>query len=265
MSSGKTKILIIDDEQVVIDSLVKICSLGGYDCDVAQSAEEGLMKLREEKFDLALCDIMLPEMDGFEVLQEINSSSIDTSVIMTTGYSTVENAVKSLHEGAIAYVPKPFEVDEILSVLHRGINFLKIKNKIQSEDSTDITYVDCPSQYHRLGIASWINLTNEGMALIGATDIFLKTIDSFDKIEFKEVNDEIYQGTPCATFFDGEEYTHNLLSPISGRIIERNDELINNINTIEKDPFFKGWLYRVIPSDIEYEIKKLTSCSSQQI
>ncbi len=265
MKKEDVKILIIDDEQVVIDSLVKICTLGGYDCDVALTAEEGLLKLRNNKFDLTLCDIMLPEMDGFEVLQEIKSQSIETFVIMTTGYSTVENAVKSLYQGAIAYVPKPFEVDEILSILHRGVNFLKILQKVKSADNTEIVYVDCPSKYSRLGIASWVHLTDEGSALVGATDLYLKTVDKFDRIEFKEIDEELYQGTPCATFHDGEDFTHNLLSPVSGKIIERNELLIENVNLIEKDPFFKGWLYRIIPSDIEYEIKNLTSCSSEQL
>lgn len=265
MKNDKVKILIIDDEQVVIDSLVKICTLAGYDCDVALTAEEGLLKLREEKFDLAMCDIMLPEMSGFEVLQETKAQSINTYVIMTTGYSTVENAVKSLYEGAIAYAPKPFEVDEILSILRRGVNFLKIEKIRKSADTSEIVYVDCPSKYYRLGIASWVNVTDEGSALVGATDVYLKTVDTFDKIEFKEIGDEIYQGTPCAVFHEGEEYAHNLLSPVSGKIIERNEELINNINIIEKDPFFNGWLYRIIPSDIEYELKNVTSCSSEQI
>jgi glycine cleavage system H lipoate-binding protein len=58
---------------------------------------------------------------------------------------------------------------------------------------------------------------------------------------------------------------HQVLASISGRIIEINEELLNNKTIVEKDPYFNGWLYRVIPNDIDYELKHLTPCSSDRI
>jgi YesN/AraC family two-component response regulator len=240
MTKNQTKILIVDDEQVVVDSLIKICSLKGFDGTPAYNAEEGLSLLNKEKFDLILCDIMLPELNGFEFMDELQSRKIETPVIMMTGYSTVENAVKALNQGAIDYIPKPFTVDEVLSVLHRSVNYIDIKRKVKDAHSTDIVFV-------------------------GATDLYLKTLDEFDLLQLKEIDEIIYQGTSCAKFIKDEEHVHDLLSPISGKIIERNEEILSNTNIVEKDPFFKGWLYRVIPSDIEYELKNLASCSSDQI
>ncbi len=265
MTSDKIKILIVDDEQVVVDSLLKICEMEGYKTSYALSAEEGLVLLQKEKFDLILCDIMLPEMNGFEFLEGLHARKIETPVIMTTGYSTVENAVKSLYEGAIDYVPKPFEVDEILSALNRGINYGKIKNILRYAKSSDIVYVDCPSKYFRLGVASWVHITGEGLATVGVTDLFLKTVESFDSLKLMVVDEEIYQGSSCAWFMSEKGFVHDLLSPISGKIIERNENVLSNNSIIEKDPFFDGWLYKVIPSDIEYEMKNLTSCSSDQL
>ena len=265
MTDKEIKILIVDDEQVVVDSLIKICSLKGFQSKPAYTAEEGLQLLTKEKFDLILCDIMLPEMNGFEFLDELNARKVDTPAIMMTGYSTVENAVKALNQGAIDYVPKPFAVDEILSVLHRGVNYIEIKRRIKKADSTEIVFVECPSKFSRLGCLSWTYVTEEGSALVGVTDMYLKTLDTFEYMQLKEVDDNIYQGNSCVKFISDDEHAHDLLSPISGKIIERNDELLVNKNIIEKDPFFKGWLYRVIPSDIEYELKNLASCSSDQI
>lgn len=265
MTKNEIKILIVDDEQVVVDSLIKICSLKGFHGSPAYTAEEGLQLLTKEKFDLILCDIMLPELNGFDFLEELNARKIDTPVIMMTGYSTVENAVKALNYGAIDYVPKPFAVDEILSVLHRGINYVEIKQKIKEADSSEIVFVECPSKYSRLGCLSWTYVTEEGSALVGVTDMYMKTLDSFDNIQLKEVDENIYQGNSCVKFISDDEHAHDLLSPITGKIIERNDELLTNPSILEKDPFFKGWLYRVIPSDIEYELKNLASCSSDQI
>lgn len=265
MTKKETKILIVDDEQVVVDSLIKICSLKGFESTPAYTAEEGLSLLNKEKFDLILCDIMLPELNGFEFLDELHSRKIETPVIMMTGYSTVENAVKALNQGAIDYMPKPFEVDEVLSVLHRSVNYLDIKRKVKAAKSTDIVFVDCPSKYYRLGSSSWVHVTEEGSALIGATDLYLKTVDEFNTLILRDIDEIIYQGNSCAKFIKDEEHAHDLLSPVSGKIIERNEDILLNTNIVEKDPFFKGWLYRVIPSDIEYELKNLASCSSDQI
>lgn len=265
MTKKEPKILIVDDEQVVVDSLIKICSLKGFNSTPAYTAEEGLHLLNKEKFDLILCDIMLPELNGFEFMDELRARKIETPVIMMTGYSTVENAVKSLNQGAIDYMPKPFEVDEVLSVLHRSVNYLEIMRKVKDEQSTDIVFVDCPTKYYRLGSSSWVYVTDEGSALIGATDLYLKTVDEFNTLELRDVGEVIYQGNSCAKFIKDEEHVHDLLSPVSGKIIERNEELLSKKNIVEKDPFFKGWLYRVIPSDIEYELKNLASCSSGQI
>ncbi|MCZ7603368.1 MAG: response regulator [Melioribacteraceae bacterium] len=265
MKEKQLKILIVDDEQVVVDSLEKICALEDFQTSFALTAEDGLSLLSKDKFDLILSDIMLPEMNGFEFLETLHLRKIETPVIMITGYSTLENAVKALNEGAIDYIPKPFEVDEILSALYRAKNFIRIRYKVKEEETTDIVYVNCPSKYFRLGLFSWVHITDEGSALVGATDLFLKTIDNYNNLTLKEIEEEIYQGSSCAKLIEDDVYIHDLLAPISGKIIERNEAVINNNSIIEKDPFFNGWLYRVIPTDIEYEMKNLSSCSSDQI
>jgi len=85
------------------------------------------------------------------------------------------------------------------------------------------------------------------------------------QIEFQENDEEIAQGIVCASFKCGNDRIHKILSPISGRIVEVNDNIKSNPNLIEKDPYFEGWIYRVIPANIEYEIKYLIPCSSDRI
>ncbi len=106
---------------------------------------------------------------------------------------------------------------------------------------------------------------DSGTILIGVTDLFLKTIDNLSEIDFFDNDDEIVQGNSCASLTDINGKIHSLLSPVSGRIIEVNDELKKHNNLIEKDPYFKGWFYRLIPSDSEYELKNLTNCSSDRL
>ena len=76
--------------------------------------------------------------------------------------------------------------------------------------------------------------------------------------------EELMQGIACATLVSVDDRSHKILSPVSGSIVEINQELKQKASLIEKDPFFQGWLYRVIPEDIEYESKNLIPCSSDR-
>ena len=122
----------------------------------------------------------------FTFLDEIQRRRIPTPVIMITGFSTVENAVKSLYKGAIDFVPKPFTFEELNSSINRGIRYYRIQKGIEDakfrNDKTSISYVSGPPKYKRLGNLSWMNLETEGIAVIGATDLFLETIEKLVKI-----------------------------------------------------------------------------------
>ena len=153
-------ILVIDDEQVIVDAVVKICALDNYSVDVALNTKTGLEKISKNYYPVIISDIMLPDGDGFEILEAVKKQKRNSVVIMTTGYSTVENAVNSLYKGAVSFIPKPFTVDELLSALYRVNNYQKIKEKqkllIQQQRNDEILYVTCPAKYLRLGYSTWI-------------------------------------------------------------------------------------------------------------
>ena len=262
-------ILIIDDESVINEAVTKIAKSEGYKIDSCTNAIDGLRKLHKETYKVTLCDIMMPEMNGFQLLNEVNSEGIDTCVIMITGFSTVENAVKSLHKGAIDFVPKPFTFDELISAISRGLEFYEIQKRIKEtqlgNDDGEIIYVACPPKYLKLGNTSWMHLEYEGIAVIGITDLFLRTIKSLSSIDLLEVNDLIYQGNTCAALHTIDDMVHNVLAPIGGKIVERNEKLAENFSLLEKDPYFEGWLYKIIPADFEYDMKYLTPCSTERI
>jgi CheY-like chemotaxis protein/glycine cleavage system H lipoate-binding protein len=260
-------ILVVDDEQVVIDAVVKICSSEGFNVDSANDAKEALNKVSKNNYQLIICDIMMPGTDGFGLLNELSERKISSPVIMTTGYSTVENAVKSLYTGAIDFIPKPFTADEIINSVVRGMNYIKILSSVKNykKNDSEISYVPCPAKYYRLGYSSWAAEENAGSILTGATDLFIKTIESISDLELFQVDDEVVQGNACAQIKDNKERMHPLLSPVSGRIIEVNPALQKNKSLVEKDPYFEGWFYRLIPSDSGYELKNLINCSSDRL
>lgn len=259
-------ILVIDDEQVIIDAVVKICSSENFIVDSAIDAQIALTKLVKNIYRLIICDIMMPGMDGFEFLDELNIRKINSALIMTTGFSTVDNAVRSLYSGAIDFIPKPFTTDELLSSVIRGMKYIEIQSLLRTQkDDSAVVYVPCPAKYYRLGYSSWASEESTGSILIGATDLFIKTIDNFSGIELLSADEELIQGNSCAYFKDQSERVFTLLSPVTGRILETNTEIIKDKTLLEKDPYFEGWLYRVLPSDSEYELEKLINCSSDRL
>jgi YesN/AraC family two-component response regulator len=267
--SKTADILVIDDEQVIIDGLIKICSLENYTVDSALNVQSAVEKISKNRYPIIVCDIMMPDGDGFQILDELRNQNSDSALIMMTGYSTVENAVNSLYQGAIDFIPKPFTVDELLGSVFRAKKYQEIKKKQNELSSQNIVqsllYVPCPAKYLRLGYSSWVCLENDGSVVIGVCDLFLKTIEMVREIELLATEEEIAQGVSCATILSVDDRLHKLLSPVSGRIIEVNQNIKHSSSIVEKDPYFEGWIYRVIPTDIGYETKNLVPYSSDRL
>ena len=110
----KSSVLVIDDERGLRDMLSFGLSDRGYRVVTAGGGKEGIQKAREENFDLVVCDIMMPDVDGVEVLKSIKKDQPLAEVIMATGYATLETAVESMKQGAYDYISKPFApLDEL--------------------------------------------------------------------------------------------------------------------------------------------------------
>jgi len=260
MSKEDKHLLAIDDEQVILDAVKRVAGSEGWQVSTAADAHQGLDLAMKNEYDLCLCDIKLPDMDGFEFLEHLNRTNSPLPVIMTTGYATVENAVKSLDLGAIDYLPKPFTADELLSALYRGFRYVQIQQQQQSKPDPNSLIVPCPSQYKKLGYASWCFMDLDGSVKIGLSFLFLKIIGVIKKINLLPMESEINQGFSCAEVEAKNGLVHPVVSPLSGQIIQRNENLIENPEILEKDPYFEGWLYVIVPHNLNYEINHLTFC-----
>ncbi len=260
-------ILVVDDEQVINDAVKKICSEMGWFVESANDSINGFKKLMQNKYTILLCDIKMPVMNGFQILEKIKEEKLDIPVIMTTGYSTVETAIQSFQSGAIDFLSKPFTQDELLSSISRVLRYLEIKKSetLQIGDENSTIIVPCPPKYYQLSYISWINAEDEGQVTIGLTDLFIKTIDDISAINLFNDNEEIFQGRTLGTIETVDGLSHSIISPLSGKIFQTNELIKTKKDLISKDPYFEGWLYKVIPFDLENEIKKLVPCSSYQI
>ena len=118
----KARILVVDDEEIVIRSCVRVLSDDGdNEVEAVQDGLEALKKLDDGHFDVLILDIMMPKMDGLEVLRRVKETHPDIDVIMVTGLSQIETAVKSMKLGAFDYLPKPFDPDELKLVVKRAL------------------------------------------------------------------------------------------------------------------------------------------------
>lgn len=123
--TSKIKILVIDDEKIVLNSCTRILSDEQYEIHTVQTGAEGLQKLKDEKFDIVLTDLKMPEISGIEILKRIKEFYPGTIVIMMTGYSTVQTAVEAMRLGAYDYVPKPFTPEELVQAVDKAIGAIQ--------------------------------------------------------------------------------------------------------------------------------------------
>lgn len=121
------KILIIEDEEKIARVLQLELEFEGYTVDVAHTGTDGLIKYRENKWDIILLDIMLPEMSGFDVLKRIRSTEYETAVILLTAKDEVADKVKGLDLGANDYLTKPFEIEELLARVRARARFKQMQ------------------------------------------------------------------------------------------------------------------------------------------
>ena len=129
MNDEKFSILVVDDEQVIRDSLTHWFNEEGYQVQCAADAREALTMLADHRYDLLLLDIRMPGMDGMELQRRLREQDHDTAVIVMTGYASVETAVTALKQGAFDYVTKPFDPDEFSAVVRNALEQQRLKRE----------------------------------------------------------------------------------------------------------------------------------------
>ena len=125
-------ILIIDDEKAIRKTLSEILSFEGYKIDEASDGEEGLKKFKEKNYDVVLCDIKMPRLDGIEFLQRAGESSPDVPIIMISGHGNIETAVEAVKKGAYDYISKPPDLNRLLITIRNAMD----KSSLVTETKT---------------------------------------------------------------------------------------------------------------------------------
>src|SRR6185503_19034900 len=114
-------ILIIDDEKSIRKTLNEILSFEGYKIEEAADGEEGLKKFKEKNFDIVLCDIKMPKLDGIEFLERAREINDEVPIIIISGHGNIETAVEAVKKGAYDYISKPPDLNRMLITLRNAM------------------------------------------------------------------------------------------------------------------------------------------------
>jgi DNA-binding NtrC family response regulator len=123
------KVLIIDDEKPIRNALRDILEYEKMQVEDAATGTEGLQKLEKDKFDLILCDIKMPGIDGIEVLEKMMQQGYSAPVIMISGHGTIETAVEAVKKGAFDFIAKPLDLNRLLVTVRNALDKSVIVNE----------------------------------------------------------------------------------------------------------------------------------------
>lgn len=159
------QILVIDDDRVIRLACEKTLKPVGYEIDSAEDGKTGLTKLKQKNYDVILLDLMMPEMSGSQVLEQIRGYDENIIVIIITGFATIESAVETLKKGVYDYIPKPFTPEDLRNVVRKGLERRELLLRTeQLRREREKSLLKLAAQKSR--IATIINCMGEGLIAV---------------------------------------------------------------------------------------------------
>jgi CheY-like chemotaxis protein len=261
----KARILAIDDEPIVLDSFRKILVLAGYSIDTVETGQEALGLIQKNDYDFVFTDLKMPEFDGLDVTKAVKHLRPDLDVIMITGYATVESAVDAMKFGALDYVQKPFTEDELVAFVDKSLIRRQAKIEMQQPPKVHIVTASSPqSESGRVfnvpagvfisAAHAWIRVEMTGEARVGIDDFARKTIGEIDDVTVPKIGQLVKVGDPLFRIKHGARVLV-FPSPITGHLSRVNEDLLDNLELLEANPYEAGWICRItaenLPEDLE--------------
>ena len=141
------KLMLIDDEMPILESLARALKPTGFECVTFQNSLKALEAYRLGGFDAVITDFMMPEMNGIEVLRAIKAMDSNARVIILTGYADIDNAIAAVNRGAYAFFRKPLEFREFITTLK------KIESELEGKQKKEVNLLQFQQEYTRLRTA----------------------------------------------------------------------------------------------------------------
>jgi CheY-like chemotaxis protein/glycine cleavage system H lipoate-binding protein len=257
--SEKIKILVVDDELPVCTSLMRSLEGESYAVDMALSAEEALKEEENAPHDIVITDLMMPGLSGIELLRRVKEKRAATMVIMITGYPSIESAVESIKLGAFDYIPKPFTPNELRSLVNRAVETISYKEREGVGPAEEGAASKPVGAFLCIPQNSWAKVDDRQAVRIGIHHAFLRGIAEIQAIELPHKGESRYQGEACVRIFDSSDHVHKVWTPVSGRILAVNQDVVEDFSKLKKDPYDEGWLMELSPTNLEADLRNLVS------
>jgi DNA-binding NtrC family response regulator len=116
------QIVIIDDEKIVCDMAQRILTQEGYEVETFTDSTQALERIKDKKFDLVITDLKMENIDGMDILKEVNQRYPDTKVIMLTAYATLDAAIEAIRERIFDFFPKPVKIEDLKRSVHKALS-----------------------------------------------------------------------------------------------------------------------------------------------
>lgn len=133
--SQAPRILVVDDEKRIRDGCKKVLTQEGFEVTEAENGTIALEMIEREHFDVVLLDLMMPMLSGFDVLAHVKAVHPDTTIIVISGYATVDHSIEAMKKGAFDFIPKPFSPEQLRVVVAKAIEYTRALKDIANEKS----------------------------------------------------------------------------------------------------------------------------------
>ena len=260
LPNPKARILAVDDEKVVLDSLRRILVLEGYSIDTVESGPEALSLMRLHDYDFVFTDLKMPDMNGVEVVKAVKHLRPDVDMVVITGYGTIETAVETMKYGACEYVQKPFSAEELAAhvdqLLVQRLARLQARRQApprvtppsQAEEAFD--HDDrVPGGSFIAGSHVWVWIESGGCVRVGIDDLANQALGAVGEVGLPEPGLEVRSGDPLFSFRRGAE-TLRFPAPVGGKVRDINGSLAGDPSRIARSPYRDGWICRIEPGDL---------------
>jgi DNA-binding response OmpR family regulator len=184
------KILVVDDEERICHNVKKILSKNNFEITSAQSAQEALDKMAKESFSLLISDIVMPGMNGLELLKLVKNEWPVTKAIMMTAYASTDTAVKAIQLGALDYIPKPFTPEELRNLVDQALTGSLVEAPLPEKEREALNIIDIDIPFDSDEVARYTG--EDYVKTLGPSDMPVVEVKPEEKPEhYCEVGDMV--------------------------------------------------------------------------
>ncbi len=241
----KGKILVLDDDPVVTLSCKRILGAEGYNIITTDKGEDAIKKVSNEEFDLLISDIRLPDVNGITVLRESKIVQPKLDVVIITGYPTLEDAKESVKLGAFEFIEKPFTPEFMMNVAkkvfdNRGWILRKAFIDEFRNEIVSLRDKENPVIFYKEG--TWARPSKDGTWEIGCDVRYWLLSGQLMYIDLSDNLKMVAAGEPFAKILSGGGQTEDLISPMTGKVLELNHQANTAMSALVRDNLSEGWL-----------------------